>query len=238
MLALRSSIFYVGYVLFTIFWASLTMVIGLVLPFKQRFYLIVVLWNRAILAWLRFTCRIDYKLVGKANIPDKACVVLSKHQSQWETFFLQTLLYPQATVLKRELLWIPFFGWTFLMLKPIAINRENPRAALREIQTKGKQRLEENIWVLLFPEGTRLAPGKTTKFAKSGASLAIAANKPVLPIAHNSGSHWPAHNFIKYPGTIEIRVGEAIYPDQHTANSLTTAAKTWIDQQVEELSNV
>jgi 1-acyl-sn-glycerol-3-phosphate acyltransferase len=132
--------------------------------------------------------------------------VFCRHESTWETLFLQTLLAPQATLIKRELLWIPFFGWAFALTRPIAIDRANPRRALKRLISIGRARLADRIWVVLFPEGTRMPPGELGPFQAGGAALAAASELPVLVIAHNAGDHWPAHELRKTPGTIHVRI--------------------------------
>ena len=151
--------------------------------------------------------------------------MLCRHESTWETLFLQTLLAPQATLIKRELLWIPFFGWAYALLKPISINRKSPRAALKHLITEGTMRLEQGIWVVMFPEGTRMAPGHLGRFQGGGAALASASKTPILVIGHNAGKHWPAHQFLKQPGTITVRIAEPLSPAGKDGKTLTREAR-------------
>ncbi len=206
MMMLRSILFYLGYSLATLVWGTLSVLIGWVLPSRARFQFIIGAWTRICLWWLKVTCGIRHEIIGRENIPDTPCVVLCRHESTWETLFLQTLLAPQATIIKRELLWIPFFGWAFALNKPIAIDRGTPRSALKRLITVGKARLAEKIWVVLFPEGTRMPSGEIGRFQVGGAALASAAEAPVLVIAHNAGTCWPAHELQKKPGTIVVRI--------------------------------
>ncbi len=134
------------------------------------------------------------------------CIVFVKHESTWETLFIQTLFAPQATLVKRELLHIPFFGWAFRLLRPIAIDRDDPRGALRTLIKEGKARLDQGIWVALFPEGTRVPLGESRAFQIGGAALAESSGRPVLVVAHNAGQFWPAHQLGKRPGTIVVEV--------------------------------
>jgi 1-acyl-sn-glycerol-3-phosphate acyltransferase len=225
MMALRSVLFYLGYAALTVIWGTLSVLVGWVLPHRARFQFIIGIWTRLCLWWLKVTCGIRYRITGLENIPDQPCVVLARHESTWETLFLQTLLAPQATIIKRELLWIPFFGWAFALNKPIAIDRSSPRAALRRLIKVGQDRLNERIWVVLFPEGTRMPSGEVGRFQAGGASLAAAADAPIMVIAHNAGSHWPAHQLIKTPGTIEVRIAEPIRPNGRDGKTLTDAAR-------------
>ena len=213
MILLRSLLFYLGYSLITIVWGSLSVVIGWVLPYRARFQFIIGAWTRMCLWWLRVTCGVRHSIEGTEHIPVEPCVVLCRHESTWETLFLQTLLAPQATIIKRELLWIPFFGWAFALNKPIAIDRGSPRSALRRLIKVGTERLQERIWVVLFPEGTRMPPGEIGKFQVGGVALASSADVPILVIAHNAGEHWPAHELRKKPGTIRVKIMPPIRPN-------------------------
>ncbi len=206
--ATRSALFYLGYATITVFWGTLSLLFGWALPYEKRFAFVVGTWTFLILKWLHITCGISYQVQGLANRPDEPCVVLCRHESTWETYMLQQLFAPQATLIKRELLAIPFFGWAFSMLKPIAINRGSPRKALRELISKGRARLDQGIWVALFPEGTRLAHNAEGAFRPGGAALASASGRPVLVVAHNSGCFWPARQFTKYPGVIQVHLAE------------------------------
>lgn len=222
---LRSALFYLGYISATIIWGGLSVLIAWILPFHARFSFIIGNWTRFSLWWLKICCGIRYQVEGMDNIPDQPCVVICRHESTWETLFLQTLLAPQATLIKRELLRIPFFGWAFALLKPIAIDRSNPRGALKKLISDGCSRLEDGIWVVLFPEGTRMPTDKLGSFQAGGSALAIAAEAPVLVIGHNAGEFWPAHEFLKRPGTIDVRIARPISSAGHTSKSLTAAAR-------------
>ena len=213
---LRSLFFYIGYASFTISWGALSVLIAWLLPYRARFYFIVGIWTRVALRWLQLTCAVRCEVTGRENIPDVPCIVLARHESAWETLFLQTLFSPQATLIKRELLWIPFFGWAFALLRPIAINRNQPGRSLRKLIKEGREHLAAGTWVVLFPEGTRMPPGQAGRFQAGGSALAAATGAQVLVIGHNAGAHWPAHAFRKYPGTIRL----------HIAPPLETAGKS------------
>ncbi len=206
----RSLAFFAGYAVITIAWGALSLLIAWLMPYRMRFLFIIGAWTRMILGWLRITCGIRWQVEGRDNIPKQPCIVLARHESTWETLYLQTLFSPQATLIKRELLWIPFFGWAFALLRPIAIDRSEPRTALRRLIRQGRARLESGTWVVMFPEGTRMPPGKPGRFQAGGAALAAATQAPVVVIAHNAGSFWPAHEFRKRPGTITLRIAPAI----------------------------
>ena len=160
-------------------------------------------------------------------------MILAKHQSTWETFFLSAYFQPLSQVLKKELLRVPFFGWAMAMLKPIAINRDNPKQALKQLASQGAERLEQNCWVLIFPEGTRIPVGNIGKFSRGGASLAANAGLPVLPIAHNAGMFWPKAGWAKKPGTIDVVIGQPMYAEGEGPRAiaeLNQRAFEWIAQ--------
>ena len=209
-LRLRAMFFYAGYVLLTVVWGSLSVLVAWVFPYRARFQFVIGCWTRMVLLWLRVCCGIRVHIDGREHIPSEPCIVFVKHESTWETLFIQTLFAPQATIVKRELLNIPFFGWAFRLLRPIAIDRSDPRGALRTLIREGGARLSKGTWVVLFPEGTRVAINETRGFQIGGAALAESTSRPVLVIAHNSGEYWPAHRLIKHPGTIRVIVCEPI----------------------------
>ena len=192
---LRSLLFMLGQWLFTLVF---TFVALLTFPFKPfTRYRIISLWARSMLWWLRFTCGIRYRIIGKENIPETPGIILSKHQSAWETLAFQQIFPPQVWVLKRELLRIPFFGWGLAMTSPIAINRSAGREALKQMVAQGKDRLKKGFCVVIFPEGTRMPPGKRGKYHIGGAWLAVHTGSVVVPVAHNAGEHWPKNGFLK-----------------------------------------
>lgn len=202
----RSTLFYLGYVLTTGIWGILCTLLAWMLPYRTRFRVVIGYWTRFVLWWLRTTCGIRCDIEGLENVPETPCIVFCRHESTWETLFLQSLFEPQATLIKRELLWIPAFGWAYALLKPIAIDRRASRAALRHLISEGKARLAGGTWVVLFPEGTRLPAGEPGPHQSGGAALASASSVPVLPVVHDAGKYWPAHDFLKQPGTIKVRI--------------------------------
>jgi len=168
------------------------------------------MWPKFANFLLYVTCKIKLDIEGEKNIPIEPCVIVSNHQGQWETFSMQYLFHPLCTLLKRELLYIPLWGWAMGLLNPIAINRNKPKEAILQTLDEGSKRLEEGLFVLLFPEGTRVEAGKVGNYARSSFELAKRNNVKVLPICHNSGDCWPAHKFIKHSGTIKLSIGEPI----------------------------
>ncbi|MEH6544338.1 MAG: lysophospholipid acyltransferase family protein [Porticoccaceae bacterium] len=232
---LRSLLFYFGYLSAIGVFSLLGCTVGWLLPMRQRQTLVTTA-NQLIVPWLCLCCGVKLKVEGLENIPSEPFVALSKHQSSWETYYLQRTLRPVSTILKRELLRIPVFGWGLATTAPIAINRDNPRQALRDVMEQGKDRLlNKKMNVLVYPEGTRVSPGNTRKFNRSGAALAIAAGVPVLPICHNAGTCWPAHRIIKYPGTIHVVFGKAIDPKGYDSKALTDEVRNWMDVALKNL---
>jgi len=225
---LRALLFYVGYAALTIVWGSLSVLVAWTIPFRARFHFVIGVWTRLVLGWLRVTCGVDHVIEGREHLPPRACVVFVKHESTWETLFVQTLFAPQATIIKRELLHIPFFGWAFRLLKPIAIDRKDGRGALRTLIREGKRRLEEDIWVVLFPEGTRVPVGETRQFQIGGPALAEASGAPVVVVAHNAGDLWPAHRMRKYPGTIKVLISPPIATMGRRSKEIKADAEAWL----------
>ena len=169
------------------------------------------------------------------NAPSEPTVILSKHQSAWETIAFQAIFPPQAWVLKRELLWLPLFGWALAATRPIAINRSTPLRALDQVVKQGQKCLTQGRWVVVFPEGTRIPPGEMGKFNPGGALLAAKSGVPVLPVAHNAGRYWPAKGFLKKPGTIKVIVGPAIESRNRRAKEINQQALGWIEQAMRRI---
>lgn len=198
------------------------------LPLALRFRFISQ-WARFNLWWLERTCGLGYTVHGLENVPERACVVLCKHQSAWETLALQRFFRPQVWVLKRELLWIPFFGWGLAMLRPIAIDRTTPRKAIEQIIEQGRQRLADGSFVVIFPEGTRVPPGERRRYLSGGAMLARRAGTLVVPVALNAGEYWPRNSFLKYPGHVQVVIGPPIDTAGRSAGQINALAEEWIE---------
>lgn len=229
LMGLRSTIFYIGYAATLIPHASLCLLLTWALPLHSR-YRLATLWNRFVIWWLRVTCGIDYRVTGLENVPSVPFVMLSNHQSPWETLFLYARFQPICAILKRELLWIPFFGWALALLRPIAIDRSKGRSARTSLLTEGPKRLQAGLSVLVFPEGTRIEVGQEKKFLTGGADLAIKAEALVVPVAHNAGLFWPARKFRKSPGTVDVVIGKPIPAAGREARELTEEVQAWIRQ--------
>lgn len=239
MYSLRIALFYLLLSLSACVWGIFCPFIAPFLSLKARYHLVVVTWCRFAVWLAKVLLGIRYQVSGQEHIPQTPCVILAKHQSTWETFFLSALFEPLSQVLKRELLRIPFFGWALALIKPIAIDRNNPKAALKQLAKQGHERLQQGLWVLVFPEGTRLPPGQMGKFSRGGASLAVNAGLPVLPIALNAGEFWPKSGWKKYPGTIQVVIGPPIHPEGEGPRAiaeLNQRAEAWVGETMARIS--
>lgn len=235
MLFLRALLFAVCQAVSTLIFAPLGVLAGM-LPFQAR-YRFISLWNYFSLWCLDRICGLRYTVEGREHIPPGACVILCKHQSTWETYALPRIIpQPLVWVCKRELLWIPFFGWGLAVLRPIAIDRGAGRQALEQLVAQGIDRLKRGRSVVIFPEGTRVAPGEKRRYAIGGALLAEKSGHPVLPIAHNAGEFWPRKSFIKYPGTIRVVIGPVIASAGKSAAEINALAEAWIEEKTRALT--
>lgn len=189
---------------------------------------------------LKILCGIDYRIQGLENIQraGKAAIIFCKHQSTWETYGLQKYFPPHSWILKRELMWVPFFGWGMALLKPIAIDRSSGKKAIRQIIDKGTRRLEDGIWVMVFPEGTRVAPGQTKKWGIGGAILAEHSGAPIIPVAHNAGEFWGRRKLVKKPGTVQVVIGAPIETRGLKAAEINQKVQAWMDASMAEISHV
>lgn len=230
---LRSSLFAAGLALLTMVWALLSL-LTFALPYRARYWF-VSRWCVMTRTLLQLTVGLRYRIEGAENIPDTPCIVFSRHESAWETIIFPIHFAPQCWVLKRELLRVPFFGWGLAMLEPIAIDRAAGTTALQQVIDQGRERIARGAWVVVFPEGTRVPPGQKRRYKLGGAALAHATEAPVLPIALDSGDYWPRNSFIKFPGTIRVRIGEPISSAGRSAEEINTAARAWIEENVRDL---
>jgi 1-acyl-sn-glycerol-3-phosphate acyltransferase len=185
------------------------MTLGFWLPYSAQFA-IARCWARILLWLLERLCGLKFTVEGRERIPAGNHIVMSNHTSAWETVAQFVIFPPQVWVLKRELLWIPFIGWGLKLLRPIAINRGEGHRAVNQVIEQGKARLRDGLWIIIFPEGTRVVSGEMRKFGVSGALLAIASGRSLVPLSHNAGKFWPRRGIVKKPGTIRVVIGEPI----------------------------
>lgn len=193
-------------------------------------------WGRLVLWMLRVICGVRHQIENEHNVPTGPFIIVSNHQSPWETFFLYFHFVPVCVILKKELMNIPFFGWGMRLLHPIAIDRSKPRDARNRVLTEGRKRLEEGLSILIFPEGTRLNPGERKKFSVGAAELAVATNATVLPVVHNAGHYWPGKKLVKHPGTIRLIVGEPIDATGRNIRELRQELQEWIYNTLDEIT--
>jgi len=230
MILIRSLVFQIGMWAFTI---PFTIISILTFPLSALTrYKIISLWAKTILFWLKVSCNIRFKVNGLENIPKKPFMILSKHQSAWETLAFQKIFPPQVWVLKRELLWIPFFGWGLSMTSPIAINRKAGKRALEQMLRQGIDRINKGFCIVIFPEGTRIKPKEIGKYHIGGAWLANKAKINIIPVAHNAGYFWPKNSFLKKPGEITVSIGLSINTSSITPEEANKIAKDWIELEM------
>jgi 1-acyl-sn-glycerol-3-phosphate acyltransferase len=226
---------FIGSLLFTIFLFTWTFVYGLMfaivanfIPYRRRFALAHG-WGWVLLRALKLLCRLDYRVEGRENMPEGHHVALWKHSSTWETFAQAVIFPPQAWVFKHELMWIPFVGWGLKLLRGIAINRGGGASAVRQVVEQGTARLNDGMWVVIFPEGTRMPPGETRRYGVSGALLAVESGHLIVPVAHDAGYYWRRRGVLKKPGTIVVRIGKPIVCAGRDPREVNTEAQTWIE---------
>ena len=194
-------------------------------------------WALTMLWLLRIVCGIRMEVRGAENIPKQPCILLCKHQSAWETIALQAIFsWRTSFVYKRELHWLPFFGWGIALMPFVAIDRGAGKEALNQVAERGKARLAEGYSVIIFPEGTRVAPGQKKRYKIGGAYLAVRAGAPVVPVALNSGEFWRRKAFLKRPGMVTISIGPAIDPAGLSADDVAQRAETWIENEMQRIS--
>jgi 1-acyl-sn-glycerol-3-phosphate acyltransferase len=234
MLFLRSLLFFIGQAITAPIFTLIALLAMPINPILRND--LISGWARSMLWWLKVTCNIRHEITGLENIPNSPTIVLSKHQSAWETLAFQAIFPTQVYVLKRELLWIPIFGWGLAMSSPIAIDRSAGREALKKLVANGQARLNRGFWVVIFPEGTRIAPGERSKYHIGGAWLATHTKTPALPVAHNAGEYWAKNTFIKKPGVIKMHIGKPIQTTGLKADALNHQVEGWIEAEMLKLN--
>lgn len=233
--AVRSVLFILVMAVTVIFFASLT-VLGFFLPVRWR-YRIAAAYPRLMLHAGRWICGMRWQVKGQENLPDHPVIVLSKHQSTWETFFLVSQMPRHAAfVFKREILFIPFFGWAIGRLDMMHIDRRQGRRAFQHIVKNAPHQFEQHDrWIVMFPEGTRIPPGQTGEYKSGGARLALQNKTPVLPVAVNAGRCWPKKPFIKKPGLITLSYGPLISVDGKTSDQINREVEDWIETEMRRI---
>lgn len=226
---LRSALFALFQAVTTVLFSLLALASAPLPPLAR--YRVITTWSRAIVRGCELICGVRYRVLGREHLPPPPYIVLANHQSAWETLAFQCIFPPQAWVVKRELLWIPFFGWGLALLSPIAIDRAAGPRALRQLLEQGRKRLARGLCLVIFPEGTRVPPGEHAAFQPGGAWLAAKTSTAIVPVAHDSGRLWPRNAFLKRPGTITVSIGPPIVPDGLSPQVLNEKVERWIEEE-------
>lgn len=224
-----NALFYPALILFSLF-------LLVIFPFASTPYIqkVASKWILFILNLLRVICGVDWRVEGRSNLPNGPCVIASNHQGPWESLFIQTLLIPSSSVVKRELLLIPFFGWAVATTKPIIINRSEKFKSLKKVIKAANKRISQGFSIILFPEGTRVSPSEgVQKFGSSCGVISCKNKIPLVPVCHNSGKYWRNGKFKKYPGTIVVRIGAPI--SEADPKKATNLAYNWVSNNYREL---
>lgn len=236
LLYLRSLVFWFWQIFMTLL-MGLPVIVGGLISFRLG-YAAAIMWNRGNLYGLKYICGVHWKVDGLENIPDRPCVVMSKHQSTWDTYFLPLLFYPSVFVAKRSLLFIPIFGWALYVLRFIMIDRNSGRSAIAQMCEQAADRLSKKRWVVVFPEGTRRPVAAEPKYRVGGAMIAQNVPADIVPVALNAGEFWPRMGFIKWPGTITVSIGPVISSEGKTAAELLAETQAWIEGRMQEITVV
>ncbi len=235
LITLRSTLYFIAMSLTIVVFGLAMSTVGRLFPLSVRDRMGAA-WGATNLKLMKWICGLDYRIEGAENLPRDAAIVMSKHQSTWETLALKKILKPeQSWVLKRELMWIPIFGWALASVPTIAIDRKAGRKAIKQIVEQGIPLLEQGRVIVIFPEGTRTAPGEHHKYGIGGSILAEKSGYPVVPIAHNAGVFWKRRDLKKHPGIIDVVVGKPIETRGKKASEITREVEHWIEGQVAKL---
>ncbi len=234
MTTLRSALFLLGAL-------AVTALFGFLVPMGRLFgrlgsFRVASAYTEMMLKWVEWSCGITYEVKGWENVPKAPAVIMSKHQSAWETIFIEARFPPQSWIIKKELLWLPFVGWSLMAIRCIAIDRASGKTAREQIVEQGAKRLAEGLWVTVFPEGTRIAPGKRGRYGIGGSLLATRTGTPILPIAHNAGEFWGRYAFRKKPGVVKVVVGPLIATEGRDVVSVNSQVEEWIEAQMRVIS--
>ncbi|HEX7606694.1 MAG TPA: lysophospholipid acyltransferase family protein [Usitatibacter sp.] len=234
MTTLRSVLFLVGALVITV-------PFGFLVPSGRLFgteppFMLARLYTQVMLAWTQASLGIRHEVTGWENVPTFPVVIMAKHQSAWETMFIESAFPSQCWIVKKELRWLPFVGWGLMAIRAIAIDRTSGSSAREQIVEQGAERLKEGHWVTIFPEGTRVAPGKVGRYGVGGSLLATRTGTPILPIAHNAGEYWPRYAFRKRPGTVKVVIGPLIETRGRDVISVNNDVQNWIEGQMRAIS--
>jgi 1-acyl-sn-glycerol-3-phosphate acyltransferase len=234
MTLVRSVLYLILVILLTIPFGILVS-LAMIFPMQTR-YAIIAAWRVGFMAISQYVLGIRYRVIGRENMPSEPSIILSKHQSAWETVGLQEIFPPLVFVLKKSLLAIPFFGWGLAAMKMISIDRMAGKDALRQVVDQGRDRLDAGFWVVIFPEGTRVAPGQKRRYKSGGAHLAVQTGAKIVPVAHDAGEVWGKNALLKSPGLITVSIGPAVDPAGKSEAEINTLVEAWIEAEMHRLS--
>jgi 1-acyl-sn-glycerol-3-phosphate acyltransferase len=234
MTTLRSVVFLLGAL-------AITAPFGFLVPLGRLFgteppFTLARLYTKVMLAWTEISLGIEHEVRGWEHVPKFPVVIMAKHQSAWETIFIESAFPSQCWIVKKELLWLPFVGWGLMAIRAIAIDRSSGSTAREQIVEQGAERLREGHWVTIFPEGTRIAPGKAGRYGIGGSLLATRTGTPILPIAHNAGEYWPRYAFRKKRGTVKVVIGPLIETQGRDVISVNNDVQNWIEGEMRKIS--
>ena len=233
MVLIRNILFMIALAIFTPLYALIAMA---TFPFSPEVRHRIIRGWPHIMAWVvKHVLGIPYRLIGAENIPAGPAIVMAKHMSAWETIMLQDIFPPMVFVMKREIHKLPFFGWGLAALQSISIDRAAGRESLNQVVAQGADRLKRGFWIIIFPEGTRVAPGETRRYKSGGAYLAMQTGASVVPVAHNAGEYWPRNAFIKHPGHVVVSIGPVIETVGLSADEINTRVQTWVEGEMRRL---
>jgi len=232
---IRSALFVLFMALTVVPWALAVLLVSVVARGNVVYWMCVG-WLRTAIWGAKAICGVRARLHGFENLPDSPVVLLPKHQSIWETFAFPGLMpHPLCYVFKRELLYIPFFGWAMARMDMIHIDRSKRAEAWNLVAAQGREYMAKGHWVIMFPEGTRIPRGKKGTYKAGGTRLAVATGRPVLPIAVTSARCWPRKSFVLRPGVIDVSIGHPISSDGREPDDLMREVETWIEGEMHRL---
>ncbi len=233
--ALRSLLFVLWMSVTVVPWGTAVLIVSIFVR-GDPIYWMCAGWLRVAMWGCRVICGVRARITGMENLPATAVILLSKHQSTWETFFFPTLMpKPLAYVFKRELLFIPFFGWAMARMDMIHIDRSKRAAAWTKVAEQGRRHMDKGNWVIMFPEGTRAARGKQGTYKSGGTRLAVDTSRPVVPIAVTSAVCWPRKSFLVRPGLVDVSIGKPIDSSGRQPDELMREVETWIEGEMRRL---
>ena len=238
--ALRSALFVLWMTITVVPWALMMVALSMFVR-GTRLYWPTMRWLRMTVWGARVICGVKYRVHGLQHLPSaaderSAVVLAAKHQSTWETFAFPTIMpHPLAYVFKRELLYVPFFGWAMGRLDMIHIDRSKRNEAWNKVASQGKRLAAEGIWVIMFPEGTRTPRGSQGAYKNGAARLAITSGVPIVPIAASSAKCWPRKSFLLRPGVVDVSIGPPISSDGRQPDELMREVEAWIESEMRRL---